>query len=153
MSYISDIRSKIGHDPLIFVGASVILVGRDGRTLLQRRADNGLWGYHGGCTELYERVEDAARRELKEETGLTAGKMTLHGVFSGPGMAHTYPNGDRCSIVDVVFLCDDFSGEIRPQAEEVSELRWFSPEELPPDITPTCLPALEMWRAKRRQAP
>ncbi len=79
--------------------------------------------------------------------------MTLLGVFSGPDMAHTYPNGDKCSIVDVVFLCDDFSGEMRPQAEEVSELRWFSPEELPKEITPTCRPALEMWRAKRLQAP
>lgn len=146
MSYIGDMRKKIGHDPLIIVGGSVIVVDEKGRTLLQRRADNGLWGYHGGCTELCERVEDAARRELLEETGLTAGKMTLLGVFSGPGMDYTYPNGDRVSVVDCVFLCDEYTGALRAQAEEVSELRWFAPDDLPGDITPTCKPALTQWR-------
>lgn len=148
MGYIRDIRKKIGHDPLMFVGASVILINPRGGVLLQRRADNGLWGYHGGCTELYERVEDAARRELKEETGLTAGEMTLFGVFSGPEMAFTYPNGDQASIVDVVFLCADYTGDIRPQQDEVAELRWFAPDALPEDLTPCCKPALYRWAGR-----
>ena len=72
MGYVSEIRKKIGHDPLLIVGASVIVTDERGRVLLQHRADNGLWGYHGGCVELAENTEDAARRELLEETGLTA---------------------------------------------------------------------------------
>ena len=145
MGYVSDMRRRIGHDPLIFVGASVLLADSKGRLLLQRRADNGLWGYHGGAAELYEEVSAAARRELKEETGLTAGNMTLFGVYSGPRTAYTYPNGDRASIVDVVYLCTDYTGTPHPQQGEVSELRWFGPEELPEDITPTCRPALEEY--------
>ena len=147
MGYVSDIRKKIGSDPLMIVGASVIVVNDKGETLLQRRVDNGLWGYHGGSAELYENVEDAARRELKEETGLTAGKMTLLGVFSGPDMQYTYPNGDRASIVDCVYLCRDYRGALQSQQEEVSELRWFAPEDLPESITPTCRPALAQWRS------
>ena len=148
MGYVSDMRKKIGHDPLLIVGASVILVNARGEVLLQRRADNGCWGYHGGCIELYERAEDAARRELLEETGLTAGKMTLLGVFSGPELGYTYPNGDRASIVDVVYLCRDYSGQIRPQPEEVTELRWFAPHALPESISPANRPALRSWAGK-----
>ena len=86
MSYVSDIRKKIGHDPLLIVGASVIVVNEKGQTLLQRRADNGLWNYHGGCTELYENVETAARRELLEEVGATAGQWTdLGTLIPSPG--------------------------------------------------------------------
>ena len=148
MSYVSEIRKKIGHDPLMIVGASVIVTDEAGRVLLQHRADNGLWGYHGGCVELGENTEAAARRELLEETGLTAGKMTLLGVFSGPEMRYTYPNGDRASVVDIVYLCSDFSGELRPQPEEVTELRWFAPADIPADdqLSPPNIPALKMWQ-------
>lgn len=152
MGYVSDIRKKIGHDPLMIVGASVIVVNERGQTLLQRRVDNGMWAYHGGSTDLGESVESAARRELLEETGLTAGDMTLLGVFSGPDMAYTYPNGDQAYIVDCVFVCRDYSGDIRPQEEEVSELRWFSPDTLPGEISPTCKPALYLWAGKASAA-
>lgn len=148
MGYISDIRKKIGHDPLMIVGASVIVTDAQGRVLLQHRADNGLWGYHGGCVELGENTEAAARREMLEETGLTAGKMTLLGVFSGPEMRYTYPNGDQASVVDIVYLCDDYSGEMRPQPEEVTELRWFAPADIPADdqLSPPNIPALRLWQ-------
>ena len=152
MGYISDIRKKIGHDPLLIVGASVIVTDEAGRVLLQHRADNGLWGYHGGCVELGENTEAAARRELLEETGLTAGKMTLFGVFSGPEMRYTYPNRDQASVVDVVYLCSDYSGEIRPQPEEVTELRWFAPAAIPADdqLSPPNIPALRRWQEGAR---
>jgi len=148
MGYISDIRKKIGHDPLMIVGASVIVTDARGHVLLQHRADNGLWGYHGGCVELGENTEAAARREMLEETGLTAGKMTLLGVFSGPEMRYTYPNGDQASVVDIVYLCDDYSGEMRPQPEEVTELRWFAPADIPADdqLSPPNILALRLWQ-------
>ncbi len=133
--YIKSMRKHIGHDTLLVVGACV-LPHRDGRLLLQKRRDNGCWAVHGGCVEIGERVEDAARRELLEETGLTAGVLTLLGVYSGEHMLYTYPSGDRVSIISVAYLCDDFSGELRPQPEEVAELRWFEPDELPEDLSP-----------------
>ena len=76
MGYIMDLRKIVGHRTLLQVGASVIVEDAQGRVLLQKRTDNHCWGYPGGSTELDERVEDAAARELLEETGLTANGLT-----------------------------------------------------------------------------
>ncbi len=140
--YIKYLREMVGHEPVVLCGASVIVVDENGALLLQKRADNGCWGYAGGAVELYEDVRDAARRELYEETGLRAKEISLLGVYSGEGMAHCYPNGDKASIVDIVFLCTDYEGELIPQPEEVAALRFFPPAALPAPINPTSQRAL-----------
>lgn len=88
-------------------GASVILY-KDNKVLLQQRSDNKCWGYPGGAIEMGEKVEDAARRELLEETGLIANNLELYGVFSGPEQYHVYPDGNEAYIIDIVYLCNDF---------------------------------------------
>ena len=90
-----------------------------------------MWGYAGGAVELHEPVEAAAARELLEETGLIAEELTLFGVFSGEELHHIYPNGDEVSIVEIVYLCRNYQGELTPQAEEVTGLRFFPPDRLP----------------------
>lgn len=50
------------------------------------RKDNHCWGYAGGSVEPDEDVEEAAKRELYEETGLVANKLELFGTFSGKDM-------------------------------------------------------------------
>ena len=148
--YILDLRKTVGHRPLLQVGASVIVEDEAGRILLQRRSDNHRWGYAGGSVELDERVEDAARRELFEETGLTAHSMTLFGVFSGPELHYRYPNGDEVSNVDIVYLCKSYSGTLAPQRDEVDELRFFPAEALPEDIMPPNIPILAEWLRRKR---
>ncbi|MDY3817346.1 MAG: NUDIX domain-containing protein [Candidatus Limiplasma sp.] len=144
--YIMDMRKRVGPIPLMQCGASVIVLDGQNRLLLQRRKDNGMWGYAGGAVELYERVEDAAARELREETGLIADQLELLGVFSGPELRYTYPNGDQVSIVDIVYLCRKYHGQLRPQPEEVTELAFFSPNRLPDNLFTTQLPALDAVR-------
>ena len=143
--YIKTLRKKVGHDPVLQCGASVIVVNETGELLLQLRRDNGMWGYHGGSVELNEKVEDAAARELFEETGLRAESLELFGVFSGEDMAYTYPNGDVVSNIDTVFLCHDYSGELKPQENEVAELRFFPVTELPENIFSANIPALKEY--------
>lgn len=134
-SYVKTMRSMIGTKPLLICGASVIVI-RDGHILLQKRKDNGCWGYHGGCLELGECLEDAAKRELYEETGLKVNSMKLYGVFSGPELHYVYPHGDEVYNVDTVYVCDDFEGELSADTAEVSELRWFLFNEVPENLSP-----------------
>lgn len=131
-----DLRRVVGHRPLMMVGASVIVVDRLGRMLMQRRRDNHCWSYAGGAVELDEAVEDAARRELLEETGLIAHELSLYGIFSGPQNHHIYPNGDEVSVVDIVYVCRDYEGRLRPQPDEVEALAFAAPGELPEPLSP-----------------
>ncbi len=134
-NYVKTMRAMIGTKPLLICGASVMVI-REGHILLQKRKDNGCWGYHGGSLELGERLEEAAMRELFEETGLKARTMSLYGIFSGPELHYVYPHGDEIFVVDTVYLCEDFEGDLVPEAGEVSELRWFPFENLPENLSP-----------------
>jgi len=148
-NYIMDLRSIVGHRTLLQVGASVIVEDNKGRVLLQKRSDNHCWGYAGGSVELDEKVEDAAKRELFEETGLTANSLELFGVFSGEDTHYIYPNGDEVSNVDIVFICRDYSGELIRQEDEVDQLKFFDVEELPKQISPPIKIALNKWIEKK----
>ena len=107
---------------------------------------------HGsGSIEIDERVEDAAKRELFEETGLIAKELALFGVWSGPELHYVYPNGDEVSNIDIVFLCRKFSGTLRPQQSEVEALRFFAIEEVPENLSPPIRPALEKWMEQKRR--
>ena len=66
MSYISDIRKKVGNDPVFMPLASGIIM-ENNKILLQKRTDDGTWAFHGGCLELGETFEEALKREIKEE--------------------------------------------------------------------------------------
>jgi 8-oxo-dGTP diphosphatase len=68
----------------------VLLSKRDGDlyVLLIRRGwepFEGCWALPGGHVDVGENILDAARRELREETGLTAHWLKLVGVYADPG--------------------------------------------------------------------
>jgi 8-oxo-dGTP diphosphatase len=65
------------------VGIGIVVLKPPGEVLLIRRGRApmmGAWGLPGGGQELGETAEEAARRELLEETGLTVGEMRLAGA-------------------------------------------------------------------------
>ena len=130
MSYVQELRALVGTRPLILVAAGALILDAQGRLLLQRRSDGGLWGIPGGGMESGETLEEAARREVREETGLEIGSMTLFGVFSGPEMCYVCPNGDQVEAVCVVFQTNEAQGELMVDGDESLELRWFTRQEL-----------------------
>ena len=97
--YIESLRKKVGHDTIIQVAGSIIIIDKDKRILLGKRTDNLLWGYAGGSVEIDEKVEDCAKRELLEETGLVANNIEFFMVNSGPEVHYVYPNGDSVVIL------------------------------------------------------
>ena len=151
MSYIMDLRKLVGHRTLMQVGASVIVEDAAGRVFLERRTDNHQWGYAGGSAEPDEVLEEAAKRELFEETGLTALETELFGVFSGPATHYVYPNGDEVSNVDIVYLCKRYEGTPVPQPGEAEALAWFAADALPPEdeLSPPIRTPLFAWAEKK----
>lgn len=149
-SYIMDLRKIVGHRPLLQVGASVIVEDKEGRILLQLRSDNHCWGYAGGSVELDEEVEEAAKRELFEETGLIANELELFGVFSGKDTHYVYPNGDEVSNVDIVYICKDYSGDLLCQEGEVDALKFFPIDQIPDNISKPIEKQLRQYIASKR---
>jgi len=82
--------------PLLTVDC-VVFNGKGHPLLIKRKNPpfRGAYALPGGFVDLGESVEDAAKRELLEETGLKAGKLHLIGVYSKP---RRDPRGDTVSI-------------------------------------------------------
>lgn len=136
MSYISELRKKVGSMPIIMSAAGVIIIDRYNRVLLQKRSDNMTWGLPGGALELGESLEEAATREVFEETGLTVDRLKIFGVFSGEDMYYKYPNGDEVYIVSTIYYTRHFKGEPRPDGIETLELEFFEANRFPLAINP-----------------
>jgi 8-oxo-dGTP pyrophosphatase MutT (NUDIX family) len=127
--YIAGIRRKIGNDLLILPAVAVMLFDTDGRLLLAKDTDSGLWMTIGGAIEPDEKPAAAAVRECHEETGLLVELSGLLGVFGGPEFRITYPNGDVTSYVVSAFLARQIGGKATPDGLEASALQFVSREE------------------------
>jgi ADP-ribose pyrophosphatase YjhB (NUDIX family) len=108
-------------DPKLAVG---VLVVRDGRVLLGKRGpgtrEPGKWSFPAGFVERGERVEDAARREAREETGLDIAVGRLVGLYSSEGE----------TVVLAVYAGEVVGGEA-VAGDDLTELGWFPVTDLP----------------------
>ena len=130
MSYISQMRKYIGHQPMLSAGATVVVI-KDNKILLNLRSDTNTWGIPGGAIELGETLEETAARELKEETNLDCNSFTLLNVFSGKDFYFKYPNGDELYSVVALYLANYVSGELKITDGESLKLEYFSKDNLP----------------------
>ena len=125
-----------GTPVVVQTGASVIVINPAGEILMQQRQDDGTWSYPGGRVEIDETVEDAARREVLEESGLIVGKLELLGVFSGKELNHVYPNGNEVCGIDIVYVSRDYTGSLHCTDGESLRLGFYPPDPLPHPISP-----------------
>ncbi len=143
MEYINSLRGHIGHAPLLMIGATVLVLDDGDQLLMMRRSDSGAWGVPGGAMELGETIEETARRELREETGLSLAAMELFGVFSGPELYYRYPNGDEVYNVSIVYLAHVTDGAVSLADGEHTEFAWFPLGELPAHISQPLRPIIK----------
>ena len=122
-----------GDYPRPMLTADVVVIAgalEDARVLLIQRGNPpfaGSWALPGGFVEEGEQVAEAAPRELAEETGLKidAGALELLGVYDTPGRD---PRGWTVSVVYIASVPDESAVT---GADDASDARWFSLEELP----------------------
>ncbi len=145
MDYIQQLRQWVGHRPILMLGAVTLVLDDRQRLLMMKRTDSGLWGVPGGAVELGEVIEEAAKRETREETSLEIVDMSLFGVFSGPELYYKYPNGDEVYNVSIVYLSQHWRGEVKLN-EEHSEWNWFAAGDIPDDISPPIKPFLDQFK-------
>jgi len=140
MGYISEIRKKVGHNAIFMPGAGCVIV-KDNKILLQKRSDNGKWAVHGGCLELGETFIEALEREVKEELNVKPINPELVNVYSGEDIHYIYPNNDEVYCISAIYIVREYEGELKPDNDEVAELKWFDIDKMPdnindPDIRP-----------------
>ncbi len=119
--------------PMVTADAVVFRFARGkARLLLVRRKHDpykGDWAIPGGFIELDEELEDAAARELKEETGLVGIRLEQMRTFGACGRD---PRGRQITIV---FMGIAGSAQSRLKAgDDAAEARWFDIDKLPENM-------------------
>jgi 8-oxo-dGTP diphosphatase len=118
-------RPALAADTVVFAGPAsarkVLLVRRGAEPFL------GCWALPGGFVDEGERLQDAARRELAEETGLIyEGELLAVGTFGDPG------RDPRGWVVSAVYLADiGLETPFVVGGDDAAEARWCFADDLP----------------------
>ena len=122
----------VGIGIVLLRGAEVLLIKRG------KPPGAGVWSLPGGLQELGETAEACARRELREETGLTAGELRL--------IAHVDSiHRDAEGGIEFHYTILDFGGFYERgdavAGDDVTELAW---------VNPVDFNAYDLWPEARR---
>ncbi len=127
------------------VGVNIFVV-KDGKLLLGKRKNvygAGTWGLPGGHLEFGEKMEKAAARELKEETGIKAKKLTFLNLIND---LH-----DDQHYLQIGFLVQGVENiePILKEPDKTEEWKWFDLDNLPEEIFPSHIKQIQAFREKK----
>jgi 8-oxo-dGTP pyrophosphatase MutT (NUDIX family) len=126
----------------IIPGVSVAVTNEAGQLLMIRRTDNDQWAIPGGAQEVGETPMEAARREVREETGIICEITGFLGVFSNPrNVVEFTSNGEVRQEFSMLFAGRAVGGDIATSPES-REVAWLDKADVP---------ALSMTPAQRRR--
>lgn len=119
----------------IGVGVGALIFNDEGKVFLAKRGpkarnETGKWEFPGGSVEFGEKLEDAIKREIKEEFDLDIEIIDLLDVCN-----HILPN-EKQHWVSPSFVARLLSGESKIMEPEKTEaIGWFSINEIPKPLT------------------
>jgi 8-oxo-dGTP diphosphatase len=116
--------------PAVAVDLVIISKEKNQRVLLIRRKGDpfaDMWALPGGFVEMEESLEAAARRELKEETGVEAERLEQLYTFGDPG------RDPRGRVISVVYLAIVDATKLTPRAaDDAAAVGWYPLSQPPP---------------------
>jgi ADP-ribose pyrophosphatase YjhB (NUDIX family)/CheY-like chemotaxis protein len=121
-----------------------LIVDAERRVLLTRRAVDpakNQWDAPGGFVDVGESLEEGLRREVREALGVDISIHELSGTY-----ADVY--GDDATPIIAIYYLATIAGGTPSAGHEVSELRWFPPDDLPILAFENCRLALQAWGAR-----
>jgi len=141
--YIGGIDMKPG------VGVGVMILKENKILLGLRNSDKikagselqgqGTWTMPGGKVEFMEKLVDAAKRELEEETNLKATKLNF--------LCISDDMTENAHYVTVGFIAEDYTGEVKAmEPETILEWRWFDLNNLPNNLYEPSKKCIEKYR-------
>lgn len=126
------------------------MIYRDGKILLGLRHSDpakaqsalrgeGTWTMPGGKLEFGETIEEGAKREALEETGLILNEVKVIGVNTDKNV--------HAHFITLATYCDNFTGEPElKEPEEIVEWRWFDINNLPEPMFRSCVHIMENYK-------
>jgi ADP-ribose pyrophosphatase YjhB (NUDIX family) len=144
--YIKALRGMIGNTKIIIPGVRALMFNEAGELLLEKQRLFGSWALPHGCVDLGESALGALQREVKEETGLDVIRADAFGLYTDPRYSVTYPNGDQVQTFTIAFLVREWTGALRPDGDEVTDLGFFPLHELPESIYPIHVETIDDYR-------
>lgn len=121
---------KLIKQKYVYVGVPVIIQNSKKEILLGKRSMNmhtypGFWGLPGGMPEYREKIEDTARREVKEELG-----VDVKIIKKSKNVYENLPEKNcKFHSVDVPHYAKIIQGIAKPK-DETKEVKWFKPSEI-----------------------
>jgi ADP-ribose pyrophosphatase YjhB (NUDIX family) len=110
------------------LGVRGLVVDTEGKVLLIKHTYTPGWYMPGGGIERGETAEQALERELHEEAGvMMTGRARLLSFHSNEGLFR----GDHV----LIYRVEQFETGEPTQTGEIEEIAWFSPGDLPADVT------------------
>jgi 8-oxo-dGTP pyrophosphatase MutT (NUDIX family) len=128
--YVAHMRAQLGHQRLLLPAVSVLVWDGRGRLLMVCQANSRKWSTVGGGVEPGESPAQAAKREVREETGLEIELGPVRAAVGGSGYDVVYPNGNCCSYISVIYDARPVGGQLAADEDEVTAVRWVAPGEI-----------------------
>jgi ADP-ribose pyrophosphatase len=124
---LSQAKREYPTEPRVAVGAVVF---NDSKVLLVRRAQppsRDLWAIPGGRVEIGETLQEAAEREIFEETGVTI--LAREPVYTFDYIDRDRSGRTRFHYVIIDLTADYIRGSLKA-GDDAAEARWVSSEEI-----------------------
>jgi 8-oxo-dGTP diphosphatase len=131
LRYVRYLRVMIPGKDYVGLGVGAVIV-RNGRVLMLLRSDacrnnRGMWTIPGGMVETFERLEDALRREVMEETGLNVSAIEFMTV------SDRIFDGEHW--VSILYRCSAEGEPVNAEPEKHLKILWQDLDDLPENIT------------------